>query len=221
VSRDQVNLDFRRRERLGFDEAILCDPKSVAQLAAILEEADERDASLLLTRLQAEQLDRLPDAFRVRIDYDPVSRTGFYGDHSPPRGEPRVGVLTAGTSDVAVAREVARTLAYYGEPSLEVTDVGVAGLWRLLERVDDLRKLAALVVVAGMDGALPSVVAGLLPGMVISVPTSVGYGVATGGYAALHSALASCAPGVVVVNIDNGYGAACATLRLLRATAAS
>lgn len=216
MSRGDVNLDFRRRDRLGFDEAILCGPKSAAQLVSILEQADDRDASLLLTRLESTQLEVLPEALRVRIDYDPVSRTGFYGDHVAPRGEPRVGVLTAGTSDATVGREVIRTLEYYGEPSLDVADVGVAGLWRLLDRVEELRKLAALVVVAGMDGALPSVVAGLVPGVVISVPTSVGYGVAAGGHAALHSALASCAPGVVVVNIDNGYGAACAVLRVLR-----
>ena len=216
MSHDHLNLDFRRRERLGFDEAILCEPKSTEQLTAILEQAEERDIPLLLTRLDRGQFETLPDSFRARIDYDPVSGTGFYGSPEPPRGAPKVAVLTAGTSDAPVAREAARTLEYYGYASLEVPDVGVAGLWRLLERIDEIQKLPVVIAVAGMDGALPSVVAGLVPSIVISVPTSTGYGVAAAGETALRSALASCAPGLVVVNIDNGYGAACAALRALR-----
>ena len=216
MSHHDVELDFARRERLGFDEAILCGSKSTAQLVTILEQAEERDASLLLTRLEAGALQPLPDSLRARVDYDPISRTGFFGAVAAPRGEPEVAVLTAGTSDVPVGREAARTLAYYGRPCLEIVDVGVAGLWRLLERVEEIRKLPVAIVAAGMDGALPSVLAGLVPGVVIAVPTSTGYGVAEGGVTALRSALASCAPGVTVVNIDNGYGAACAALRALR-----
>jgi NCAIR mutase (PurE)-related protein len=216
MSHDDLNLDFRRRERLGFDEAILCEPKSTEQLAAILEQADERGAPLLLTRLGPDRFEALPDAFRARIDYEPVSRTAFFGEPDPLRGEPRVAVLSAGTSDAPAAREAARTLRYYGRASLQVPDVGVAGLWRLLERIDEIQKLPVVITVAGMDGALPSVVAGLVPGLVVCVPTSTGYGVAAGGETALRSALTSCAPGVVVVNIDNGYGAACAALRALR-----
>jgi NCAIR mutase (PurE)-related protein len=216
VSRDEVNLDFERHERLGFDEAILCGPKSPAQLTTILGQADEREASLLLTRLEPAQLDALPEALRGRIDYDAGSQTGFFGDVSAPAGEPEVAVLTAGTSDARVAREATRTLAYYGRPALEISDVGVAGLWRLLERIEEVRKLPVVITVAGMDGALPSVVGGLVPGLVIAVPTSTGYGVAEAGVTALRSALVSCAPGVVAVNIDNGYGAACAALRALR-----
>jgi NCAIR mutase (PurE)-related protein len=127
-----------------------------------------------------------------------------------------VAIVVAGTSDLFVSREAARTLAYYGVPALEVTDVGVAGLWRLLERVEEIRRMAVVLVVAGMDAALPTVVGGLVPGLVIGVPTSVGYGVATGGHSALNAILASCAPGVAAVNIDNGYGAACVALRALR-----
>jgi NCAIR mutase (PurE)-related protein len=216
VSHRDVRLDFERRERLGFDEAILCGSKSAGQIAAILEQAAERSAPLLLTRLDAERLAALPAEQRARMDYDPISRTAFFGEVAAPRSAPEVAVLTAGTSDVPVGREAVRTLAYYGRASLEVHDVGVAGLWRLLERIDEVRKLHAVIAVAGMEGALPSVVAGLVPGVVIAVPTSVGYGVAQGGHTALHANLASCAPGVVVVNIDNGYGAACAALRALR-----
>jgi NCAIR mutase (PurE)-related protein len=126
-----------------------------------------------------------------------------------------VAVVAAGTSDVAVVREASRTLNWYGEPVLEVTDVGVAGIWRLMERIEEIRHLPVLIVVAGMDAALPTVVGGLTPGVVIGVPTSVGYGVASGGQSALNSMLSSCAAGLVVTNIDNGFGAACAALRVL------
>jgi hypothetical protein len=116
-----------------------------------------------------------------------------------------------------VSREAARTLRYYGTAGVEITDVGVAGLWRLLERIEEIRSVPVVIAVAGMDAALPTVIAGLVPGVIIGVPTSVGYGVAAGGHSALHSMLSSCAPGLAVMNIDNGYGAACAALRVLRA----
>jgi NCAIR mutase (PurE)-related protein len=114
-----------------------------------------------------------------------------------------------------VAREAARTLQYYRVGVHEIYDVGVAGLWRLLERVEELRDMGIVITVAGMEGTLPSVVAGLVPGLVIAVPVATGYGVAANGITALNSALASCAPGLVVVNVDNGYGAGCAALRML------
>jgi len=213
VERD-IKLDFQRRARLGLDEAIYCGHKTLAQLTAILEQARERDASLLLTRLDATQFAVLPESCRVRMDYESVSRTAFYGTVPAPALAPTVAVVTAGTSDIAVSREAARTLAYHGVASEEINDIGVAGLWRLLERVEELQRFPVLIVTAGMDAALPSVIAGLVSGLVIAVPSSVGYGVAQGGETALRAALASCAPGVVVVNIDNGYGAACAALRI-------
>ena len=214
VERD-IKLDFQRRARLGLDEAIFCGHKTLAQLTAILEQARERAATLLLTRLDEMQLAALPESYRVRMDYEPVSRTAYYGTAPAPASAPMVAVVTAGTSDIAVSREAARTLIYHGVGCEEINDVGVAGLWRLLERVEELRRFPVLIVTAGMDAALPSVIAGLVPGLVIAVPSSVGYGVAQGGETALRAALASCAPGEVVVNIDNGYGAACAALRSL------
>jgi hypothetical protein len=214
---DEVRLDFDRRRRMGLDEAILAGSKSVAHLTTILDQAAQRDARFLFTRLSQEQFDALPEAHRVRIDYDPLSRTGWFGMPDPLRSRTRVAVVAAGTSDVFVAREVVRTLGWYGEPALEVTDVGVAGLWRLMERVDELQQMPVIVAVAGMDAALPTVLSGLVSGMVIGVPTSVGYGVATGGHTALHAMLASCSAGLVVTNIDNGFGAACAALRALHA----
>jgi pyridinium-3,5-biscarboxylic acid mononucleotide synthase len=212
----EVKLDFQRPSRLGFDEAIFCAGKSESQLAIILAQAAERDASLLLTRLQPEVLALLDEGRHGAIDYDPASQTGFFNWRPLLPAEARVGVITAGSSDVPVAREAVRTLTYYGIATHTVFDVGVAGLWRLLQRVEELKTLPVLIAVAGMDAALPSVLGGLVPGVVIAVPTSTGYGAARGGETALASALVSCAPGLTVVNIDNGYGAACAALRVLR-----
>lgn len=202
---------------MGLEEAILAGSKSVAHLTTILDQASQRGARFLFTRLSEAQFDALPEIHRARIDYDPLSRTGWFGIPDPLRDRTRIAVVAAGTSDVFVAREVVRTLAWYGEPVLEVTDVGVAGLWRLMERVDELQQMPVIVAVAGMDAALPTVLSGLVSGMVIGVPTSVGYGVAEGGHTALHAMLASCSAGLVVTNIDNGFGAACAALRALHA----
>ncbi len=204
-------LDEARPERLGFGEAVYCAGKSAEQIAAIL---DHARAPLLLTLLDESKFALLPR--RAELDYDPVSRTAYFGAPTPVTAPARVAVVTAGTSDVPVAREAARTLRFSGHDSTLVVDVGVAGLWRLLRRIDELRAMPVLIVVAGMDAALPSVVGGLVGGVVVAVPTSVGYGVATGGQTALNAILASCAPGVATVNIDNGYGAACVAMRALR-----
>jgi len=211
-----IRLDLERHERLGFDEAIYSEGKSTAQLSALIGHAVETGARRLFTRLSDRQFDALPADRRSALDYDPVSRTAICGAHALAYQDPRVAIVCAGSSDVGVGHEAARTLKYYGHPSAWVADVGVAGLWRLLERLEEIRDKDVVIVAAGMDGALPSVVGGLVPGVVIALPTSVGYGAAEGGRAALSCALASCAPGVLVVNIDNGYGAACAALRVLR-----
>lgn len=216
----EINLDHDRTRRIGFAEAIYSASKSVDQLAEILNQAAQRQISLLLTRLSAAHFDALPNQYRTALDYDPVSQTAFFGQLIRPSDRAEIAVITAGTSDVPVALEAIRTLRFHGHDVLTVNDVGVAGLWRLLDRLASLRQMSVVIVVAGMDGALPSVVAGLVSGCVIAVPTSVGYGVANGGQTALHAALASCAPGLVVVNIDNGYGAACAALRIVQRTRA-
>ena len=211
---DQIKLDWERRRRLGFDEAVFCAGKSTAQLSTILDQVAAAEERMLLTRLDEASFSELPDVHRNALDYDPVSRTAFYG-HPSQVTAPRAAVVTAGTSDVPVAAEAVRTLAFNGVGTLAVHDVGVAGLWRLVERIEEIKTLPVVIVVAGMDGALPSVVGGLVPGLVIAVPTSVGYGAARNGETALNAALASCAPGLVVCNIDNGYGAACAAMRAL------
>ena len=213
-----IQLDHEREARLGFDEAIYAAGKSVAQVEAIVAQALEARTSRLFTRLDAFKFDALAASARAALDFDPVSRTAFLGERTRKPAAAQVAIVTGGSSDLPVSREAARTLEYYGQGSLHIADVGVAGLWRLLARIEEIRPMRVVIAVAGMEGALPSVVGGLVPGVVIALPTSVGYGVSEGGRVALDSALASCAPGLVVVNIDNGYGAACAALRILRAS---
>ena len=211
TSVQETRFDFDREARIGLPEAVFCEGKTVVQIDAILDSAVERSAGILLTRLNPEQ----NEALQHRLDYDAISRTGLFGDYPRPATTANIAIVTAGTADLPVAREAARTLAFFGLASTEIADVGVAGLWRLLERVEELRQFPLLICIAGMEGALFSVLAGLVPGMVIAVPTSRGYGVARGGETALHAALTGCAPGVLVTNIDNGYGAACAARRIL------
>lgn len=211
----QVNLDFDRTRRIGFGEAVLSDAKSLDQLIDVLEHVDAVGRSMLLTRLHASRFAALPERFQRQMDYDSVSRTAFFGAAADIAGDPQIAVVSGGTSDISVAREALRTLSFHGHPVTEVYDVGIAGLWRLQERVPDLARHRIVIAVAGMEAALPTVLAGLIPALVIAVPTSVGYGVSEGGTTALRSVLASCVPGVVVVNIDNGYGAACAAMRAL------
>jgi len=211
-----VTFDFQRRERIGLGEAVLCAGKTPQQIGEVLALARARRASLLLTRLAPESLARLTPEEQASLDYDLDSRTAVLGGAlRQPRDEARVAVVTAGTSDLPVAREAIRTLAFYGVAAREIADVGVAGLWRILRHEEELRRFPVVIVVAGMEGALFSVVAGLVGGVVIAVPTSTGYGAARQGETALHAALASCAPGLLTVNIDNGYGAASAALRVL------
>ena len=216
MSERHFRLDASRQERIGLDEAIYCAGKSAGQLDGILSELHARGAPALLTRLYPALHAALGQRWRDALDYDAESRTAYLGVPPPPRRPARCVAVTAGTTDIPVAREAARTLCYYGESVLEIFDVGVAGLWRLLERLDELRSMRVVIAVAGMEASLPSVIGGQVPGAVIAVPTSTGYGVAAGGETALRAALASCAPGLVTVNIDNGYGAACAALRILR-----
>lgn len=215
---DELKLDFARPDRIGFEEAILCPGKTAEHLTEILEQAAARGGTLLLTRMAPEQVAALPAAQRARIDYEPVSRTAYFGAPlAEPTRAPRVAVVAAGTSDAFVTREITRTLRHSGEAASTFIDVGLAGLWRVMERIESIRSHPVVIVVAGMDAALPTVVGGLVGSVVFAVPTSNGYGVAAGGESALRAVLASCSPGLAVLNIDNGYGAACAALRVLRA----
>lgn len=211
---DPVRFDWQRAARTGVPETVLCDGKSVEHIATILSRAAERDSALLLTRLSEDQHRQL--AASHPLDYCALSRTAFFGQ--PVAASPDdhgVALVCAGTSDLPVIEEARRTLLFHGRRAPVFADVGVAGLWRLIEAAEDLSRYRVLIAVAGMEGALFSALAGLVPGLVIAVPAPVGYGVSQGGRTALDAALASCAPGVVTVNIGNGFGAAIAALKLL------
>jgi len=215
--RTDVKLDFARDARISLEEAVYCEGKSPDQIAAILSEAVLRDSRLLLTRLSLEKLHALSGVHDAAIDYCVISETAFFGVPRPIEHTGDVVIVAAGTSDLPVAREAWRTLRYYGHEATSIVDVGVAGLWRLTERIDQIRSHPIIIVVAGMDAAIASVLGGLAGGAIICAPTSIGYGAAEGGRTALNAILTSCAPGLVACNIDNGYGAACAALRLLDA----
>ena len=205
-------MDWDRATRTGVAEAVLADAKTDANLNSIVADARSRSARLLLTRLSP----RRAEAFAADdFDYDPLSSTGMLG--KPPAPDPCGAlIVTAGTSDLGVAHEALRTLAFHGYAADVLADVGVAGLWRLMEHKQRLLEARVIIAVAGMEGALFPVLGGLVPGIVIAVPTSVGYGVSEGGKAALSTALATCSPGVVAVNIDNGFGAAATAIKILR-----
>ena len=215
MSDNEVNLDLNRYQRIGLEEAIFCTGKTDDQLDVILARILENKRSCLLTRLSSEKYQRLDAKYRTLIDYDEMTGSAFFNWHFEQRTTLQVGVVTAGSSDVPVAKEAMRTLEYFGVTCVPVFDVGVAGIHRLLNRIDEIRQFPILIAAAGMDAALPSVLGGLYPGLLIAIPTSVGYGVAAGGSTALNSILASCASGIVTVNIDNGYGAGCAAMRAL------
>lgn len=204
--RDFVDLDLDRAARRGYAEAVYCEGKTSEQVAAIAAEVGRRGARTLFTRAGTDHaraiLARLPDAA-----YDETARLLAWPADPPEPSGGRVLVVAAGTSDLPVATEAVLTAKHLGRTTDLVVDVGVAGLHRVLGRLDQLRTARCVVVVAGMDGALPSVVAGLVSTPVVAVPTSVGYGAAFDGLAPLLTMLNSCAPGVGVVNIDNGYGA--------------
>jgi NCAIR mutase (PurE)-related protein len=202
-----AKLDHHRGLRKGFAEVVYCEGKTPQQVADIIAALAEHSPQVLGTRARREQYDaacaRLPE-----LQYDESARAIWF-DREPDRPR-RAGaiIVVAGTSDLPVAREAAITLDLMGHAAPLISDVGVAGVHRLLHHLPALRRANVIIAVAGMEGALPSVVAGAVAAPVIAVPTSVGYGASFGGVTALLAMLNSCAPGVSVVNIDNGYGAA-------------
>ncbi len=213
-----VLFDHARTARIGLPEAVFCEGKPFGALTGLLRaHADpSKGRPILFTRLSPDIFAQLPPELQARYDYHALSRTA-YADTLPPCPKGSVAVVSAGTADGFVTWEAARTLAYLGIRHTVIEDCGVAGLWRLTENLDRINGHDAVIVVAGLDAALASVVGGLTPRPVFAVPTSVGYGVAGKGRTALASMLASCAPGLGVLNIDNGYGAACAAVRVLHA----
>jgi NCAIR mutase (PurE)-related protein len=217
---EDAHLDFQRRERLGMVEAVWGEHKSAEQIAAILQRFRAAGELALVTRISQEKVDDLRQVL-PDLPLHHFPRAGCLTCPDPPPADPALGmvaVLSGGSSDLSVASEARLALACHGVASDLVMDVGVAGLHRLMGQLDRLGSARVLIVCAGMEGALPTVVAGLLPQPVIGVPVAVGYGVSAGGETALRGMLASCAPGLTVVNIGNGYGAAMAALRILQAS---
>ena len=209
-----ANLDMAREARCGCPEVIFGAGKTLEQLVTICRAFIARGQNVLATRLEADVGAALCDEMGCG-SYSDLSRCYMHVLAPPEKRDALVGVVTAGTSDLSVAEEALCTLAFQGIPCLRIPDVGVAGIGRVLKRCDDLRRCDVLIVCAGMEGALPSVVGGLVSCPVIAVPTSVGYGASLGGLAALLGMLNSCASGVTVVNIDNGFGAANAAGRII------
>jgi pyridinium-3,5-biscarboxylic acid mononucleotide synthase len=201
-----ADLDHNRTKRRGYPEAVYCEGKTPEQVAMIASAVRDQPHVTLFTRASKQHaaaiLSELPGAFHDQE----AGLLAWPADPSAPSGG-LVVILAAGTSDLPMAKEAQLTARYLGRSTELVVDVGVAGLHRVLSRLDLLRRARVVIVAAGMDGALPSVVAGLIEAPVVALPTSVGYGAAFEGLAALLAMLNACAPGVAVVNIDNGYGA--------------
>ena len=210
-----ARVDVDRRRRTGFPEVIFGQGKTPAQVAQIARVILEHDPVLLATRVSREQFEAVAAEFPSAVFHEEARCLTIEREPLPQRRWP-IAVVAAGTSDLPVAEEAAVTLEVFGNRVERIFDAGVAGLHRLLVETDRLRECAAVIVVAGMEGALPSVVAGLVDKPIIAVPTSTGYGASFGGLAALLGMLNSCGSGVTVVNIDNGFGAAYAAATINR-----
>lgn len=209
-----ATVDHHRALRQGFPEVIYGAGKTPEQIVGIAERIAEHEGGFLVTRVSDAASAALVARF-PRVEVNTLGRTAHLrGPQAPPVGKGTIMVVTAGTSDLPVAEEAAVTASVFGNTVERLTDVGVAGLHRLLARTRELLDAAVVIVVAGMDGALPSVIGGIVRVPVIAVPTSVGYGAAFEGLAPLLTMLNSCAAGVTVVNIDNGFGAAAAASRI-------
>lgn len=202
-----ARLDHDRERRTGIPEVVLCERKSPEHTVAIVRRFLEREGRAIATRVTAEQVGPLLEAFPSGR-HNPLARVFTVGSLPDPTGAP-IGVVCAGTSDVPVAEEAHEMLRALGHPVVRHDDVGVAGVHRTLAILPSLEPCLAVIAVAGMEGALASVLAGLIRQPVIAVPTSVGYGASLGGLAALLTMMNSCAPGICVVNIDAGFSAAC------------
>ena len=209
-----ARLDHERGARTGVPEVVFAAGKTPAENIALLHGLFERAGFALATRVPLEQRDALRDALPGAVM---DARSGAVRLGSLPRTSARIAVVCAGTSDLTVADEAAFTLDAFGHDAVRITDVGVAGIHRLHESLETIRTARVVIVVAGMEGALPSVVAGLVRAPVIGVPTSVGYGAAFEGVTALLAMMTACAPGIGVVNIDNGFGAAALAHKIVSA----
>jgi len=207
-------IDGARKLRVGFDEVIYGLGKTAEQIVNIAQIYTNKGINFICTGLDSEKLTLLKENFSDAEFFPDAGMMRMFSS-KPDKVEGKVGIITAGTSDAKVANEAKITLESMGAEAETFIDIGVAGIHRFFAVTDDLKKCDVLIVIAGMEGALPSVVAGMFPQPVIAVPTSVGYGTAMNGFTALFAMLTSCAGGVTVVNIDNGFGAATAAFRIL------
>ena len=212
-------IDHHRELRTGVPEIVFGAGKTPEQIAAALRELARRSGGAIATRIDAARAEALR-ALIPEIVIHELARIAVLGAPGPRPAAAPIAVVCAGTSDLPVAEEAALVAGFLGAPVVRVHDVGVAGLHRLLARLDVIRGAAIVIAVAGMEAALPSVLAGLIDRPLVAVPTSVGYGVSLDGLVALGAMLASCAPGITAVNIDNGVGAAVAAVRIARLAAA-
>jgi len=212
---NQSIIDFQRRSRLGVIEAIWGEHKTIEQISEILKKYQLESETALVTRLSKEKGEKLLVEF-PSAEFHEISGCLTMGDFQEcTSSEEEVIILTGGTSDVGVASEAEIALNLHGIKTKLLIDIGVAGLHRLLDRLEEIKSAKVIIACAGMEGALPTVLAGLIPQPIIGLPVSVGYGISGGGKTAMEGMLASCAPGLLVVNIDNGYGAAMAAIRIL------
>ena len=212
---DESIIDFQRRSRLGVIEAIWGENKSIQQISEILRKYQLASETALVTRLTKEKAEKLLIEFPF-AKFHEIScclTMGAFEVNTSSKEE--VFILTGGTSDLGVALEAELALNIHGIKTKLLIDLGVAGIHRLLGRLEEIKSAKVVIACAGMEGALPTVLAGLIPQPIIGLPVSVGYGISGGGKTALEGMLASCAPGLLVVNIDNGYGAAMAAVRIL------
>lgn len=204
---DYAHIDHHRSLRKGFPEVIFGEGKAPEQIVGIMEKMTAQESVVLVTRIDAEKARAVRSAFPDAEYHHDARMMTWMREPAPARGKGTILVISAGTSDIPVAREAAITAQTMGNTVETIFDVGVAGIHRLLDHRERLDGASVLVVVAGMEGALPSVIAGMVSSPVIAVPTSVGYGASLGGLTALFAMLNSCSSNVAVVNIDNGFGA--------------
>ncbi len=210
-----ARIDLDRHRRCGVPEVVFCPGKTAEQITAILRRMADAGHNVLASRISPDQVRVVLEALPASVHHETARCLTL--DVAPlPEPQGRVAIVTAGTSDIPVAEEAALTASRMGAHVERIFDVGVAGLHRLMKHLDVLRSSRAIVVAAGMEGALPSVVGGLVDRPIIAVPTSVGYGVNLGGLTTLMAMLNSCVPGITVVNIDNGFGAGVAAAMINR-----
>ena len=211
-----IRYDFDRRKRIGLIEAIWGEDKNIEQLKKVAKNVLDKDELVFITRISKEKSNKLLDIYPNAKSYNDADCLIIGENQEKFSTKKKIAIISGGSSDLKVSLEAKLALNVYGVCCETFIDVGVAGIHRLFSLIDEINKYDILIVCAGMEGALATVIGGLFPQPIIAVPVSVGYGVSKNGFAALNSMLSSCSPGITVMNIDNGFGAAMAALRILR-----